>query len=166
MPKKIDEELISKIEKIYLADESETYSSLAARFQVGLSTLERIGKERNWARKRDQQKARRADKLIKQSEFIVESVEKLDFAQFDEFNCRRLLRSVRKSLMVFEAAIDQHADNPRIISSLVGGLTKLIEIHLKLQPPSVNDFVEMAIQAGVSPDNFFAKLSQEKERLN
>ena len=167
MPKRLDEQLLSKIEDIYLKNEAETYSSLAERFQVGVSTLEREGVKRGWGRKRDQQKARRADKLIKHSVITVQALEKIHpnaLAEFDEFSQRRLLNIVQKGLLVFESAIDESADNPRVLPGLAGGLCKLTEIYLKLQPLTAADLVEILIKLDVGPDEFLAQLGQEKER--
>ena len=167
MPKRLDEQLISKIEEVYLKDEAETYASLSERFSVGKSTLERIGKERNWARKRDQRKARRAEKLLKQSALVNQSLETLNangFTELDPFSKRRLLEAVQKGLITFETAIDQNGDNPRILASLAGGLAKLIEVSLKLQPLTASDLVEILIRAEIGPDEFLAELRREKER--
>lgn len=167
MPKRLDEQLLSKIEEVYLKDETETYASLSERFSVGKSTLERIGKERNWARKRDRQKARRAEKLIEQSALVSQSLENLNpdnFADFDQFSQKRLLKIVQKGLLVFESVIERSSDNPRVLASLAGGLTKLVEAHLKLQPLTANDLVEILIRADIGPDEFLTQLKQEKER--
>lgn len=166
MPKRLDEQLLSKIEEIYLSCDEETYSSLAKRFKVGLSTLERLGRERGWARKRDQLKARRAAKLIKQSEIVTQSLGELDFSEFDQFSQKRLLRIVRKGLICFESMIDQNVDNPRDLTSLAGGLAKLVEVHVRLQPLTVSDFVEILIQANISPDDFLNQLRREKECIS
>ena len=167
MPKRLDEQLLSKIEQLYLENETETYGSLAERFQVGLSTLERLGKERGWGRKRDQKKARRADKLIKQSAIVTQSLENLNsntLTKLDQFSQKRLLKTVEKGLRVFETAIEKNADNARVLGSLAGGLTKLVEVHLKLQPLTAADLVEILIQADIGPDEFLTQLKQEKQR--
>lgn len=167
MPKRLDEQLVSKIEGVYLKDEAETYASLSERFSVGKSTLERIGKERNWARKRDQQKARRAEKIIKQSATVSQSLEQLNLnalAEFDEFTQKRLLKTVQRGLIAFEFVIGQNVDNPRVLASLAGGLAKLVEVHLKLQPLTAADLVETLIKLDVGPQEFLAQLQQEKQR--
>ena len=167
MPKRLDEQLISKIEEVYLKDETETYSSLAERFSVGKSTLERIGKERNWARKRDQQKARRAQKLIKQSEIVTQSLERVNpdtLMELDQFSQKRLLKIVERGLIVFENAIEQSSKNPRVLSSLASGLVKLVDIHLKLEPLTAADLVEILIRLDVGPDEFLSQLRQEQQR--
>ena len=167
MPKRLHEELLSKIEELYLSDESQTYGSLAERFQVGLSTLERLGKERGWGRKRDQKKARRAEKLLRQSTIVAQSLERVNtdtLVELDQFTQKRLLRIVERGLIVFENAIEQSTDNPRVLASLAGGLTKLVDIHLKLQPLTASDLVEILIQCDIGPDEFLTQLKQEKQR--
>lgn len=165
MPKKLDAELLVEIEKIYLANHSETYASLAKKFQVGLSSLERIGKQRGWSKKRDQQNS---DQLIKQSVIVSESLAKLNpnvLSEFDEFSQQRLLRIVRKGLLAFEAAIDKSSsDNPRLLSSLASGLSKLIEVHLRLQPLTAADLVEVLVRLDVGPEEFLSELRQQKQR--
>ncbi|MHC5915869.1 MAG: hypothetical protein ACYTXE_33840 [Nostoc sp.] len=164
MPKKLDAKLVAQIEEFYLSDGSQTYLSLSERFGVGKSTLERIGKERNWARKRDQQSS---DHLIEQAAIVGESLARLNpdaLTEFDEFSQRRLLKIIRKGLLVFEAVIDQNANNPRILASLAGGLTKLVEVHLKLQPLTAADLVETLIKLDIGPQEFLAQLQQEKQR--
>lgn len=166
MPKRLDEGLLSKIEEAYLKDEVETYNSLAKRFQVGLSSLERIGRQRGWSKRRDQQSS---DKLIRQSTIVDESLAKLSsnaLAEFDEFTQKRLLKTVQRGLIAFEFVIGQNVDNPRVLASLAGGLTKLVEVHLKLQPLTVGDFVEILIRADIGPDEFLSQLRHEKERLS
>lgn len=163
MPKKLDAKLVAQIEEFYLSDGSQTYLSLSERFGVGKSTLERIGKERNWARKRDQQNS---DQLIKQSVIVSESLEKLNpnaLAEFDQFSQRRLLKIIRKGLLVFEAVIDQNANNPRVLASLAGGLSKLVEVHLKLQPLTAADLVEILVRLDVGPEEFLSELRQQKQ---
>lgn len=164
MPKRLDDKLLAEIEKIYLDNELETYSSLAKRFQVGLSSLERIGKQRGWSKRRDQQSS---DKLIKQSAIVSEVLEKLipnALTEFDEFTQKRLLKTVQRGLITFEFAIEQNVDNPRLLPGLASGLSKLVEAHLKLQPPTVADFVEILIRADIGPDEFLTQLRQEKQR--
>jgi hypothetical protein len=163
MPKRLDDKLLAEIEEIYLADHSQTYSTLAKRFQIGLSTLEREGRKRNWARKRDQQNS---DQLIKQSAIVGESLARLNpnaLAEFDQFSQKRLLKIIQKGLLVFEAVIDQNADNPRVLASLAGGLTKLVEVHLKLQPLTAADLVETLIKLDVGPQEFLAQLQQQRK---
>ncbi|WP_138506555.1 hypothetical protein [Nostoc sp. PA-18-2419] len=167
MPKRLDEQLLSKIEQLYLENHAETYSTLAERFQVGVSTLEREGVKRGWGRKRDQQKARRADKLIKHSVIPVQALEKIHpnaLAEFDEFSQKRLLNIVQKGLLVFESAIDESVDNPRLLPSLASGLAKLVELHLKLQPLTASDLTERLIALDIGPDEFLLQLRQERER--
>jgi hypothetical protein len=164
MPKRLDDKLLAEIEELYLSDDSQTYSTLAKRFQIGLSTLEREGRKRNWARKRDQQSS---DKLLKQSTIVSQSLEKLNpnaLAEFDQFSQRRLLKIIQKGLLVFEAVIDQNANNPRVLASLAGGLTKLVEVHLKLQPLTPGDLVEILVKLDVGPDEFLSELRQQKQR--
>lgn len=163
MPKRLDDKLLAEIEEIYLSNELETYSSLAKRFQVGLSSLERIGKQRGWSKRRDQQSS---DKLIEQAAIVGESLAKLSpnaLAEFDQFSQRRLLKIIQKGLLVFEAVIDQNADNPRVLASLAGGLTKLVEVHLKLQPLTAADLVETLIKLDVGPQEFLAQLQQQRK---
>lgn len=168
MPKSLPEELIDRIETAYLADETESYASLALRFGVGKSTLERVGKQRNWGRKRDQQKAKRAEKLLKQSAAVSQSLENINLnslADLDQFNQKRLLKIVQKGLLVFESAIDQNAGNPKTLSALATGLRQLVEIHLKLKPLTITDLVEILIRAEIGPDEFLGHLRQEQQRL-
>lgn len=163
MPKRLDAKLLAEIEEFYLSDHSQTYSTLAKKFQIGLSTLEREGRKRNWARKRDQQSS---DRLIEQAAIVGESLARLNpnaLAEFDQFSQRRLLKIIRKGLLVFEAVIDQNANNPRVLGTLASGLTKLVEVHLKLQPLTANDLVEILIQSSIGPDEFLLQLRQEKE---
>lgn len=163
MPKRLDARLLAEIEELYLSNQSETYSTLAKRFQIGLSTLEREGRKRNWARKRDQQSS---DKLIKQSAIVSEVLEKLipnALTEFDEFTQKRLLKTVQRGLITFEFVIEQNVDNPRVLAGLASGLTKLVEAHIKLQPPTVADFVEILIRADIGPDEFLSQLKQQKQ---
>lgn len=164
MGKRLDAKLLAEIEELYFADHSQTYASLSERFSVGKSTLEREGGKRNWARKRDQQSS---DKLLKQSTIVSQSLEKISpnaLAEFDQFSQTRLLKIIQKGLLVFEAVIDQNADNPRVLGVLAGGLTKLVEVHLKLQPLTPGDLVEILIRLDVGPEQFLAQLQQEKQR--
>ena len=165
MPKKLDAKLLAEIEEFYFSDDSQTYSSLAKKFQVGLSSLERIGKQRGWSKRRDQQNS---DQLIKQSVIVSESLAKLNpnvLSEFDEFSQRRLLRIVRKGLLAFETAIDESSsDNPRLLSSLASGLSKLVEVHLRLQPLTAADLVEILVRLDVGPDEFLSELRQQKQR--
>ncbi len=163
MPKRLDDKLLFEIEQFYLDHESETYASLSERFSVGKSTLERIGKQRGWSKRRDQQSS---DKLIEQAVIVGESLARLSpnaLAEFDQFSQRRLLKIIQKGLLVFEAVIDQNADNPRVLASLAGGLTKLVEVHLKLQPLTAADLVETLIKLDVGPQEFLAQLQQQRK---
>lgn len=165
MPKKLDAELLAQIEQLYLSDPAQTYATLSKKFQVGLSSLERIGKQRGWSKRRDQQSS---DQLIKQSIIVSESLAKLNpdvLSEFDQFTQRRLLRIVQKGLLAFEAAIDKSSsDNPRLLSSLASGLSKLIEVHLRLQPLTAADLVEVLVRLDVGPDEFLSELRQQKQR--
>ncbi|HYX18226.1 MAG TPA: hypothetical protein VE944_28435 [Nostoc sp.] len=163
MPKKLDAELLARIEEIYLGDHGQTYSTLAKKFQVGLSTLEREGRKRNWAQKREQQSS---DKLLKQSAIVSESLARLSpnvLAEFDQFSQKRLLKIIQKGLLVFESVIDQNADNPRVLASLAGGISKLVEVHLKLQPLTPADLVEILIKLDIGPEEFLSELRQQKQ---
>lgn len=164
MPKKLDARLLAEIEEIYLSNEMETYSSLAKRFQVGLSSLERIGRQRGWSKKRDQQNS---DQMIKQSVIVSESLARINpnaLAEFDQFSQRRILKIIQKGLLVFEGVIDQNANNPRVLASLAGGLTKLVEVHLKLQPLTPADLVKILVKLDVGPEEFLSELRQQKQR--
>lgn len=163
MPKKLDEELLCEIEEVYLADESQTYASLALRFGVGKSSLERIGKERGWGRKRDQQKARQAQKLLTKIDNATQAISNVDISQLCEFDKRRLLKIVETGLVAFESAFTIYSDNPKLLPGLSAGISKLIEIHVKLKPPTVTDIVEVLIQSDISPDVFLALLKEEQE---
>lgn len=165
MPKKIDAVTLDKIERAYLTNDTETYSSLAKRFSVGVSTLERIGKERGWGRRRDQQKARRATQLIKNTQAVAQKLENTDPQTLDEseiFSRNRLTEIIQKSLIVFDTAIEQNCDSPKALSALVMGLCRLVELHTKLNPPlTVGSIVELLIQEGIQPDEFLYLLREE-----
>ena len=168
LPAKLPEQLIKRIEAAYLASESETYDSVAKRFRVSVASVERLGKEREWSKRRGEKKITNAQRLSSQlSQKADEAIENCDVSDIPDFDKARLLRIVRKGLLAFELAFDQNSDspNPKVLSPLASGVEKLIQLHLKLDPPSIADLVEELILAGVGPDEFLAELREAKKAM-
>jgi len=164
LPAKLPEQLIKRIEAAYLASESETYDSVAKRFKVSLASVERLGKEREWSKRRGEKKITKAQRLSSQlSQKAGEAIENCDVNDLPEFDRARLLRIIQQGLASFETAFREHGDNPKVLSPLASGLEKLIELHLRLHPLSISDLTEFLIESGITPDIFLTKLREEWE---
>ncbi|MBD2156220.1 helix-turn-helix domain-containing protein [Leptolyngbya sp. FACHB-16] len=152
-------EFKEEVKQAYLSG-NESLSAIASQFGVGERTVEGWSKEGGW------DGLKKASKVVP----IGEGKKKAKPAQANDYDDAPRIRRSPNSLdplqLVDTALYDVSGmmgggEDGREIAALAGALCKLIELKLKLEPPTAAALAERVIALGLTPHEFAAALKDQ-----
>jgi hypothetical protein len=145
MARKTDELTIAKIKKAYLAGEG-TLEVLARRFGIGERTLKRYSSEGNWEALR-----------TARGTIVGEALRDRLQAAPAEFDPDSLLITAIQDLAT--AAADAPV---RSKEGALGSMARLIEVHRKLNPMTMDELIDLALNMPNFDPRLFAQALRDR----
>lgn len=152
-------EFKEEVKQAYLSG-NESLAAIATQFGVGERTVEGWSKEGGW------DGLKKASKVVPIGEGKKKEKPSRSTSQEDTPRIRRSPSSLDPVQLVDTALYDVSGmmgggDDGREVAALAGALCKLIELKLKLEPPTAAALAERVITLGFTPHEFAAALKEQ-----
>lgn len=159
MPDPIDELKLAAVRKAYLSREGST-AQLAKRFGISEGTIKRYKKSGDWdaLRKGKEQVVRAVLCTAQQTQFDRPPNNRVEVAGAS-LDFEELLATAITSLATDVATLPGKSRE-----SAAMALTRLIETYRKYHPPTIDEFIDLALSIpGFSPEAFAKRLRERIE---
>lgn len=138
----------AEVKKDYL-ESGDSLAAVALRFGLSKRAVEKIAADEGWAALRSAHRSSMAT-------VAREAVEEIQRKQRED-----LVKDIEVGITKLSYAIRE--TEPRSMEGCAAAMAKLIELHNKMVPVTAEELAEMAVNAGIKPNEFLKALNSAWE---